>query len=134
MPHRSPPSVILAAAIALLPACGELPSSRPSPSQLESELQAAARDAQPGLPIKLDDLTQITEIRVEGTELVSTLQVSVPFPDTPANLQQREQGSISARICANPDAADLIRDGGTVRYDYRDPTGQSFSVRVTACP
>jgi hypothetical protein len=133
MPRRFPTYLVLGAAIAL-PACSDLADSRPSPKQLAAELQTAVRDAQPGLPIKIDDLTQITALRVEGTELVYSIQVSAPFPDTPANLQQREQALTGNRVCSDPDSADLIRDGGTVRYDYRDPTGKNFSVRVTSCP
>lgn len=125
------PAVVIA--LALLSACGERggQSERPTPEQLSANLQAEARSLQSQLPVRVDEVTEIVGVEVEGTQVIYTVQASAPFPE---GFQASEESQLAGRFCGNPQSAQIIRQGGSARYDYTDSTGSRFSVPVTSCP
>lgn len=109
------------------------PVTAPANPNLAAQMQAEAQALQSTLPMRVDEVTQITAVTVEGTEAVYTLQISAPIPN-PERAREAAQTHAQTQVCGNPAAAGLVRQGATMRYDYTDSAGASFTTRVASCP
>lgn len=133
LPGQNLIAAITPAAQPAPPPASPQPAPQPAPGSFEAQLQAEAQSVQSMLPMQVDRVTQITAVRVEGTEVVYTLRYAVPIPDV-ERVRREAQAHAQTSVCANAPAAALVRRGATMRYDYTDNIGVTFNTRVTACP
>lgn len=113
-----------------------IPAAQPAPaaaSGLAAQLQSEVGAMQSMLPIRVDQVSQITAVHVEGTEIVYTMRYAIPIPDL-ARVRREAQAHAESAVCANGPASTLIRSGATMRYDYTDSVGVTFNTRVASCP
>lgn len=127
------PAQNLAATIAPAATAPAAPHAAAPANELTAQLQAELQSLQPMLPIRVDRVSQIVAIHLEGTEVVYSMRYSIPIPDL--NRVRREaQAHAQTSVCANGPASALIRQGATMRYDYTDSVGLVFHTRVISCP
>jgi hypothetical protein len=69
-------------------------------------------------------------VEARGTELILEMQVPGDLDD--AKFQQMEQ-QLPVIACANPQAQEMFRRGGTYTYNIVDPGGEKFTASVNSC-
>ena len=112
------------------------PPAKPATSDpaLEAEIQAGVAQARSTLPIRIDQVTQVVDIRADGTELVYDVSISQPIPGgSIATAQATFQRMNQAALCANPQLRTLIARGGSLNHRYSDTGGNRFETRVVSC-
>jgi ribose 5-phosphate isomerase len=72
----------------------------------------------------------ITAMEAKGTELITHMQLPVEVTD--AVLAQIQQ-QLPVQACANPQAREMFRRGGTYTYKIKDSSGEEFSTSVSSC-
>jgi hypothetical protein len=99
---------------------------------LAKQLQEETRAMQARLPVRMDAVSEITAIRAEGLETIYTARVTVAVPNI-ETARAAAQAQAQANICGNAPAREMVRHGGSYRYEFTDPAGATFTTRVTSC-
>lgn len=102
---------------------------------LAQQIAAAAQQLNANTPTRVDEITTLTAVRSSGTDIMYEMAVSQVLP--PAQLDQLRmiaQNSNQTNLCANINAANLIRMGATMTHYYTDPNGTRFQTSVVSCP
>ncbi|HEV2867111.1 MAG TPA: hypothetical protein VGX37_11415 [Allosphingosinicella sp.] len=120
---------LAAAAAALTTACGQKESS------LEYQIAAAIHQISPQLPMRVDDVTTLTAITHEGTNIIYAMAIDQDLPASEIeNARSQMQVSNQTALCAQEMTLRLIRMGATMTHRYTDKSGDRFETRVASCP
>jgi hypothetical protein len=86
------------------------------------------------LPIKVDDVTALTDISAKGLEVTLNYKISGTLnPNMLANYRAMLKNAGSAEVCSNPNRVRLIEKGGSVIYKYEDTAGTKFDAIFNSC-
>jgi hypothetical protein len=96
-----------------------------SGSDLAETLRVMAASGAEGLPIRLDEITQLTAIRVEGTTLIRTYSVA----DDRAQMTDRFRAVILRSLCGDASARQLLEAGATYEETYVRTNGEVIGIR-----
>lgn len=119
-------------------ASGDKPTAAPAtPSDpvLASQIATAATELNARTPMTVDQITTLTGVRAEGTEIVYEMSVSQDIPTAQMEaIRQTAQTANQGNLCRDPNAGRLIRMGASMHHYYTDPSGDRFETHVTSCP
>jgi len=125
-------SILLAGSIAMsvaIAGCG-----KPG-DDLEYKIAEATHQMQGQLPMRVDDVTTLTGVRHEGTNIIYEMSVD---RELSADELQAAPGQMQANnqrnMCGQPPTLELIRMGASLTHRYTDKAGHHFETRVSACP
>lgn len=102
---------------------------------LEYQIAEATHQLERQLPMRVDDVTTLTGVRHEGTNII--YEMSIDRELAPEDLQSapgQMQASNQNTICTQPATQQLIRMGASLTHRYTDKAGHHFETRVTSCP
>lgn len=102
--------------------------------ELAGQIAQAAQAFQARVPMQVDQITTLTGVRSNGTEVIYEMAVSQAI--SPAQLEQvrtTAQNANQTNLCADPNAGRLIRMGASMTHQYTDTAGARFETRVTGC-
>ena len=142
MIHRSLVPAALVAGGLLLAGCDALGvggsgngSAGAGNPELAREIAAAATQLDAQAPMQVDDITTLTGVSSNGTEIVYDMAISQDVPTGQIDqLRQAAQSGNQTNLCADSRSGDLIRMGATMTHRYVDPSGDRFETRVSTCP
>lgn len=107
----------------------------PADPALAGQIATAATELNARTPMTVDQITTLTAVRSEGTEIVYEMTVSQDIPTAQMEaIRQNAQGANQTNLCRDPNAGRLIRMGASMHHYYTDPSGDRFETHVTSCP
>ena len=119
----------LAAAAIPLAGCG-----KPG-DDLEYKIAEATHQMQGQLPMRVDDVTTLTAVRHEGTNIIYEMSVDRELSaDELQTATGQMQASNQSNMCGQPPTLELIRMGASLTHRYTDKAGHHFETRVSSCP
>ena len=107
-------------------------AASPAPSPLEAAVQQTARQLQPSLPQRLDEITTLVTVRAEGRTLIYEHQLGGARPMN----QKLAAQTLRERVCRSSMRGSVERSV-TFHYDYRSPPPNLqllASIPVSDCP
>jgi len=119
------------------PTVGDKPVATAAPADpaLAGQIATAAAELNQRTPMTVDQITTLTGVRSQGTEIVYEMAISQDIPSAQMEtIRQTAQAGNQANLCRDPNAGRLIRMGASMSHYYTDPSGDRFETHVTACP
>jgi hypothetical protein len=104
-------------------------------NSVEQQLIDIATETRAQLPMKLDDLTEVTNVFASerGLYYYASFNTKI-LPERLATAKADMLETVRAQSCATPGVAALINDKGvSIHWHYNDPAGQFFDITVDHC-
>jgi hypothetical protein len=96
--------------------------------------EETVRQLTPQLPIRVDRLTEVIQVSVQGQDLIYRYRIGRRLADMPG-VGDRLDTDTRRHACAGPDVRNIIALGGAQVYQWVDQDGAPIrDVRVDACP
>jgi hypothetical protein len=100
------------------------------PAQIAQGVVEARRQ----LPMRVDEITTITDISSEGTRIIYGMRIDLDIPtDQIPQARTAQQTDVTRTACATPQPRQMIDAGATLVYRYTDRSGDRFDVEVGSC-
>jgi hypothetical protein len=94
-------------------------------SDIATSLAEMAAGSSADLPVRVDQITQLTEIRAEGTTLIRIFSVA----DDRVQMTERFRSSIAKSLCSDAFVRQMLDAGATFEETYVRTNGQVIGVR-----
>jgi hypothetical protein len=102
-----------------------------TPSDMHDAQVYTANVIKSSLPKKLDDVTTLTDVRVEGTALVYIYEVTSPAISNEAGISLAS--TVTKRFCASPNGPKVLKLGGAYGYEYQNQGKVLYRFNITLC-
>jgi hypothetical protein len=103
-------------------------------ARLERELNMGAQMINRRVPIRVDEITTLIGAETQGTQFTYKYTISEDIPTARIEeARQALQRDVGARLCADPNMSQALRNGATISADYRDTSGDHIRVTFPAC-
>ena len=97
-------------------------------------LATSAGQIRTQLPVRVDELTELTEISSSGPVLTYTYRISRRASELPPNAPQILETSTRTNVCAQPSMVQTIAIGGAYVYRWTDRDGRMIhQMEVRSC-
>jgi hypothetical protein len=95
---------------------------------------STARTLNARMPIRVDEITTVESVAVEGATLVYHNRLDIDLAQVPADARSRIERSTRDYVCAQADMVQTIGHGGAYGYVWRDRSGALIHrMTVSAC-
>lgn len=101
---------------------------KPTPEKM-AERAVAGMKKKLTLPVRIDDMTQLTDIKADGAAVVYLVKI-LQSAAAAQPLVERMSATIAASACANRDYRTLLHAGMSVELRYRDVGDKAYPAVV----
>lgn len=97
--------------------------------------EETVRQLTPQLPLRVDPVTQVVQVSLEGGDLVYRYKIARRLANAGAGLAERLEADTRRHACAGEDVRNIIALGGAQIYRWVDQDDALIrEVRVASCP
>jgi hypothetical protein len=109
---------------------------RPEPRlDVAAEIQAGVSQIRAQLPMRVDEITRMTEVSGSGNRLIYTYAVSEDLTPEELAAARAELPALRQReLCVDQGARRLIEAGAVFVYHYVDTARDAIDAEVRSCP
>ena len=101
---------------------------------LNERLEATVQSVRPQLPMRIDEVTALTDVKLDGRTISYIIDVAEEVPaDEIGPYRSDVEREARARGCSEPDIRFLLESGATMVWQLRDLSGELFRVTVSSC-